>query len=58
MAFDFLNSLTQKYIAFVTTVQVTVVPGLNYGKVAIFICSTDAATYFTAGNVPAADTLT
>ena len=57
MAFDYQNSLSQKYILFVTTIQVVSTPGLNFGKVAIFIASTDAATYFQTP-VPAADTIT
>jgi hypothetical protein len=46
MAYDYLNSVTQKYIQFVTTAVVVTVPGLNFGKLMIFVAYTDQATYF------------
>jgi hypothetical protein len=56
MAFDYLGSIAQKYIQFVTTIITTVVPGLNYGRLMIFIDYADQATFFVTD--PSIDTIT
>lgn len=56
MANDYLGSLAQKYVQFVTTTIVTTVPGLNFGKLMIFMLESDAATYMVTD--PGTDTVT
>jgi hypothetical protein len=56
VAYDYIGSIAQKYISFVTTVITTTVPGVNYGKVMIFVSETDAATMFVTD--PGTDTIT
>jgi hypothetical protein len=56
VAYDYLNSVTQKYIQFVTTVVTLTTPGLNFGKLMIFVAYTDQATYFVSD--PSVDTIT
>ena len=56
MAYDFIGSISQKYIQFVTTVITTTVPGQNYGKVMIFLSSALGAANFVTD--PGVDTIT
>jgi hypothetical protein len=56
MAYDYVGSIAQKYIQFVTTVITTAVPGQNFGKLMIFCSETDAATMFVTD--PTVDTIT
>lgn len=56
MAFDYLGSISQKYVQFVTQTIVQTVPGQNFGKVMIFIDEADATTFFVTD--PGVDTIT
>jgi hypothetical protein len=55
---EYQGSIAQKYILFVTTLVVTVVPGQNFYAVEIFIDQNDVATNFVSGAQPAVDTVT
>jgi hypothetical protein len=56
MAYDYIGSIAQKYIQFVTTVISTSTPGLNFGKVMIFLSSALGAANFAVD--PGVDTIT
>ena len=56
MAYDYIGSLSQKYILFVTTVVVVSNPGANFSKVMIFLDEAEAAANFVTD--PGVDTIT
>jgi len=56
MTYDYVGSIAQKYILFVTTVVLQTTPGANFYAVEVFIDSADAAANFSAA--PAMDTIT
>jgi hypothetical protein len=56
MAYDYIGSLSQKYILFVTTVVVLSTPGANFSKVMIFMDEGEAAANFVVD--PGVDTIT
>src|SRR5271169_2197183 len=56
MAFDYIGSLSQKYILFVTTIITATVPGANFSKVMIFMDEAEAAANFVVD--PGVDSIT
>lgn len=58
MLYDYVGSLAQKYILFVTSIVVQTNPGANFYAVEVFLDNADASANFTSGNVPAVDTIT
>ena len=56
MAYDYIGSLSQKYILFVTTVVVLSNPGANFSKVMIFMDEGEASANFVVD--PGVDTIT
>jgi hypothetical protein len=54
--FDFLGSIAQKYVQFVTSIITTTVPGANFSKLMIFVDYADQATFFVSD--PQVDTIT
>jgi len=56
MAYDYIGSLSQKYILFVTTIVVTSNPGANFSKVMIFLDEGEASANFVVD--PGVDTIT
>jgi hypothetical protein len=56
MTYDYVGSIAQKYILFVTTVVLQTTPGANFYAVEVFIDSADSSANFAAA--PATDTIT